>query len=412
MALAISHAGEGTNTTGTGGTTQWSFQVGATFSTWDYIVISIASDNAGTSGASSVASVEDDGGNVYVLIGSVLHSDAAAVNDSGTCHVYAAQVTTALASTDLIYVNQSPATNRGAAVLHKATVASNKYVSFPYVDQNNSGTSYPNGYSLGTPAIGDGIIASTAVQHDAGASVIDTDSLGGVTWCSPTHTAISDSGSASTSQAIIAQHKDSLSSAVEQIYTVQFGASRYWELVGVILRESDAEAPGAPVTLLASAVSTSQIDLSWTSPGTPAGGRVITDYVVQYAIAGSGSWVTFADGTSAATTCSVTGLSNNTNYDFRVAAVNAISQGVWSATTTRQTFTTISVSSVATLTTVGSPAKIIAHPAQTVAAIAAVGEAVASYQMIAVNAIASVNFDTIDINEGAGFYWGLNFSGR
>jgi hypothetical protein len=44
----------------------------------------------------------------------------------------------------------------------------------------------------------------------------------------------------------------------------------------------------------------------------------------------AGSWTPFSDGTSTATTATVTGLTNGVNYDFRVAAVNGIGTGAWS----------------------------------------------------------------------------------
>jgi hypothetical protein len=62
--------------------------------------------------------------------------------------------------------------------------------------------------------------------------------------------------------------------------------------------------------------------LSW-SPPTSTGGATITDYVVQYSTSSSGSFTTFSDGTSTATTAMVTGLANNTVYFFKVAAVNS-----------------------------------------------------------------------------------------
>jgi titin len=69
--------------------------------------------------------------------------------------------------------------------------------------------------------------------------------------------------------------------------------------------------------------------LSWTLV---SANPVVTDYVVEYKLTSSGSWSTFADGTSAATTATVTGLTNGLSYDFRISAVNANGTGPTSAT--------------------------------------------------------------------------------
>jgi hypothetical protein len=74
-----------------------------------------------------------------------------------------------------------------------------------------------------------------------------------------------------------------------------------------------------------------QLQVSWTAP-IDDGGAAVTDYVVQYRSSPSGTWQTFADGTSAATTATVTGLVNGTPYDVRVAALNARGTGAWSGT--------------------------------------------------------------------------------
>ena len=65
-----------------------------------------------------------------------------------------------------------------------------------------------------------------------------------------------------------------------------------------------------------------QVSLSWYAPSSN-GGAAITDYVVQYSTSSSGSFTTFSDGTSTTTTATVTGLTNNTVYYFKVAAVNS-----------------------------------------------------------------------------------------
>lgn len=90
-----------------------------------------------------------------------------------------------------------------------------------------------------------------------------------------------------------------------------------------------ATAPGAPTGLAATAGNASA-SLSWTAPSSN-GGAGITDYLVEYQPS-SGSWTTFADGTSTSTTATVTGLTNGTAYAFRVSAINSIGTGTASST--------------------------------------------------------------------------------
>jgi titin len=63
-----------------------------------------------------------------------------------------------------------------------------------------------------------------------------------------------------------------------------------------------------------------QVVLSWTAPASD-GGLPIKDYVISYTSDGT-NYTVFNDGVSAATTATVTGLTNGTTYAFRVAAVN------------------------------------------------------------------------------------------
>jgi len=70
-----------------------------------------------------------------------------------------------------------------------------------------------------------------------------------------------------------------------------------------------------------------QVALSWSAPAT--GGNAITDYIIQYSTDNS-SWTTFSDGTSTGTTATVTGLTNDTLYFFKVAAVNSVGTGTYS----------------------------------------------------------------------------------
>ena len=63
--------------------------------------------------------------------------------------------------------------------------------------------------------------------------------------------------------------------------------------------------------------------IEWIVP-TSDGGSPITDYVIEYRVASSGTWTTFSDGTSTATSATITGLSAGNAYEFRVSAKNLI----------------------------------------------------------------------------------------
>jgi hypothetical protein len=87
--------------------------------------------------------------------------------------------------------------------------------------------------------------------------------------------------------------------------------------------------PPAPTSLTAT-VGNAQVSLSWAAPSAtyiPP----ITDYVVEFKTAAASTWGIFADGTSTATSATVTGLTNGTAYVFRVAAVNGAGTGAYSS---------------------------------------------------------------------------------
>lgn len=73
--------------------------------------------------------------------------------------------------------------------------------------------------------------------------------------------------------------------------------------------------------------------MSWYAPSSN-GGAAITDYVVQYSTSASSGFATFSDGTSTSTTATVTGLTNGTSYYFKVAAINSVATGNYSAAST------------------------------------------------------------------------------
>lgn len=108
--------------------------------------------------------------------------------------------------------------------------------------------------------------------------------------------------------------------------------------------------PGAP-TSVTSTPGSSSIDLAWSAPASN-GGAAISDYIIELSTNGGSSWSTFNDGTSTATSASVTGLTNGTQYIFRVSAVNSVGTGVASTWTT----------SVAPRTAPGTPSNLSLTP--------------------------------------------------
>ena len=82
--------------------------------------------------------------------------------------------------------------------------------------------------------------------------------------------------------------------------------------------------PVAPTSLAGTGADT-EVALTWTAPATTHG--TITDYAVEYTPSGGSPTVVLTGSTSESYT--VTGLTNDTEYTFRVAAINH-TQGEWS----------------------------------------------------------------------------------
>ena len=124
--------------------------------------------------------------------------------------------------------------------------------------------------------------------------------------------------------------------------TVQPGAAAINSAAGGIWTLREAEAlrragtwpsaptlPGVP-TALSGASGNAQVSLTWTAPASN-GGVSITDYSVQYSSNSGSTWTTFSRTASATASQTVTGLTNGTAYVFRVAAINAIGTGAYTA---------------------------------------------------------------------------------
>ncbi len=93
---------------------------------------------------------------------------------------------------------------------------------------------------------------------------------------------------------------------------------------GDVYKSGVSTVPSAPTGLTATAVSASQINLSWTAPANN-GGSPITGYKVERSTNGGTTWSTVQPNTgSTATTYSDIGLAASTAYTYRVSAINAV----------------------------------------------------------------------------------------
>jgi hypothetical protein len=86
-----------------------------------------------------------------------------------------------------------------------------------------------------------------------------------------------------------------------------------------------ATVPSVPLSLTTTSASQS-VALAWALPASD-GGSAITDYKIEYKLSNVTAWTVFAHTASTARTANITGLTNGTQYSFRVSAVNAVGTG-------------------------------------------------------------------------------------
>jgi hypothetical protein len=105
-----------------------------------------------------------------------------------------------------------------------------------------------------------------------------------------------------------------------------------WELVAETAADPrwNLFLPAAPTGLTVTA-GNAQASLSWTAPTGVIAQAPITDYVVQFSSNSGSTWSNFADAVSTTASVTVTGLTNGTAYVFRVAAINGVGVGAFTA---------------------------------------------------------------------------------
>ncbi len=107
-----------------------------------------------------------------------------------------------------------------------------------------------------------------------------------------------------------------------------------WDITGDS-KECFLQVPVLPTLVKAFNPTFSTMNVSWGIPND--GGSPIIDYVIQYKKSSSISWLTFNDGVSTNNFTLVTGLDSDTDYDFRVVAVNIIGPSNFSQIATNRT---------------------------------------------------------------------------
>lgn len=116
---------------------------------------------------------------------------------------------------------------------------------------------------------------------------------------------------------------------------------------------------GAPTITSVVSSSSGSVTVAYNAPASN-GGRSITDYVVEYSSNSGSSWTAFSDGTSTATSITVTGLTNGTSYIFRVYAVTIAGNGTVSANSSAVVPFTVPDVPTSFTTTAGSSSLILA----------------------------------------------------
>ena len=105
-----------------------------------------------------------------------------------------------------------------------------------------------------------------------------------------------------------------------------------------------AGAPRPPISLTATAISPTKIELSWTAPG-QNNGAAVTGYRIEVSSDGGANWSDLAADTgSTGTTYSHTSLSAGSTRDYRVSAIN--SQGAGAASNVASATTDVPVTDV------------------------------------------------------------------
>jgi len=179
-----------------------------------------------------------------------------------------------------------------------------------------------------------------APTNDGGSAItgykIARSSDGGSTWI----TIVSNTGSTSTAYSNSGLSPNTTYSY--RVYAINSVGTSSPSNIASATTNTQLLPPQPPTGLTATAISSSQINLSWTAPNNN-GGSSITGYKIEQSTDSGSTWNVIVSNTgSTGTTYSNTGLSPSTTYTYRVSTINSVGtsspSSISSATTNTQLF--------------------------------------------------------------------------
>jgi L-lactate utilization protein LutC len=177
---------------------------------------------------------------------------------------------------------------------------------------------------LASPGNSQVSLSWTAPTDNGGSAITDYaiqySSDGGLSWTSFPH-------SASAASAATVTGLSNGTSYVFQVAAVNEAGTGSWSANSSSV--TPRTVPSAPLSLIGTP-GNGQVLLSWTLP-TSNGGSPITNYTIDVSSNGGLSWTSFPHSVSAATTATVTGLTNGSSYWFKVGVSNAAGTGLITA---------------------------------------------------------------------------------
>ena len=294
--------------------------------------------------------------NVVAGVGGVVYTNAATDSDQGDTLTYSVSVTDAQSnSVNGFTVNSSGVVSASASVAAgtysvvvsvsdgTATVAdasvSITVDAAPVVPPTNHAPSFGQG---STPAqnvvagVGGVVYTNAATDSDQGDTLTYSVSVTDAQSNSVNGFTVNSSGVVSAS-ASVAAGTYSVVVSVSDGHGSPVTATRSITIDAAPAPSTPPTSPAVAVPGSPSAVNAVSGDASatitWTAP-TSNGGASVTDYLIEISSDGGQTWSVYADGVSAGTSASITGLKNGQTYSVRVKAVNSVGASASSNTST------------------------------------------------------------------------------